>query len=172
MEINNLIIEVTRKCQLECIHCLRGKSQSKVLSREALENLLADVTRISTVTFTGGEPFLYPRVIKSFVEICEKNEIGVGSFYIATNGIIFSEKSKLSSRGLSAIIDLYNLCSENEYSMIKVSKDQYHYTDDDAGMLLKAFSFVSFDDSDGYIIIEGNAIDNFDPSSNKTKNQM
>ena len=67
MHINNLMIEVTRRCNLKCDHCLRGDAQNKDISTEYIDALLDQVTSIGSVTFTGGEPFLATYIIDYFL---------------------------------------------------------------------------------------------------------
>lgn len=59
MQINvyNLVIEVTRRCNMCCTHCLRGDAQDLDISDEVLETVARNI-QPSSVTFTGGEPSL------------------------------------------------------------------------------------------------------------------
>ena len=52
----NLMIEVTRKCNLKCKHCMRGDAQNFELSYEAIDNLLDRMNGVQMLAFTGGEP--------------------------------------------------------------------------------------------------------------------
>lgn len=165
MKLNELVVEVTRRCQLECPHCLRGPAEPTYLSFSYIIELLQDVESIRTVTFTGGEPFLFPSFIQYFSDYCKDHDIEIDYFYIATNGIIFDSDTKFARDCLMAIISLYAICNEKEMCAIKVSKDKFHYTDNSAGELLKGFSFVEFDESLGGIILSGNALDQVDPNS-------
>ncbi len=54
-------IEVTRRCQLDCIHCyLDRERQGEELSTEEIEKLLEDLAELGVLllSFTGGEFFL------------------------------------------------------------------------------------------------------------------
>ena len=142
MEINSLIIETTRQCQLECEHCLRGDAEPLNMRPEYMEKLLENVTDIGSVTFSGGEPFLHPETIHEFVGICKRNEIDVGGFYIATNGLIFEKSTPLAERGLLAIIKLYSFCSDNEMSRVDISTDDFHYKTITKNNLLYVFGIT------------------------------
>jgi organic radical activating enzyme len=120
MQISSLIIETTRKCQLRCRHCLRGNAQPKDIKLEYIDDLLSRTERIGSVTFTGGEPTLNPRAIQYFVNRCRDKKVGVGGFYIATNGI------RVTNDFLLAVIDLWTLCDDNELSAIELSNDDFH----------------------------------------------
>jgi hypothetical protein len=139
MEIDNLIIEATRRCNLKCEHCLRGKAQCMDMSPDILSDFIKKnkVTGIYTLTFTGGEPSLNPEIIFKFIEICKLNKVSVGNFYIATNG------TGASDQFIKALIELYLFCTDNEISRVEVSRTDYHHDqDEDAINKLKVLKFV------------------------------
>ena len=120
MEIGELVLEVTRKCNMLCEHCLRGNAQAMNMSHKVIDNLLNKVTCISTVAFTGGEPTLNVNAIKYFTQQIRDKHITVGYFYVVTNG-------KIQSMALiKALLDLYILCEEQDMCGLCVSRDQYH----------------------------------------------
>lgn len=158
IQIRTLIIETTRQCQLQCDHCLRGDSDSCVMNKDYIEELLDNVESIDTVTFTGGEPFLNPQCIEDFIHICKRNDIVVGNFFIATNGIIHETRSELAKSGIDAIMGLYQLCDDNEISSIRISNTKWHGDNISDNNLLNIFSFTHYDGADwmpSYIISEG-----------------
>lgn len=55
---SSLILEVTRKCNLHCAHCLRGDAQCVDMSKSTIDKLMPMLGKVSSVTFTGGEPSL------------------------------------------------------------------------------------------------------------------
>src|SRR5271157_4943644 len=69
MYISSLILEVTRKCNLRCAHCLRGNPQRVTMPREVLHAAMRDVDYVGSVLFTGGEPSLATEVIEDFIDI-------------------------------------------------------------------------------------------------------
>lgn len=143
--IRDLIIETTRRCNLECEHCLRGDARNQDMDEVYLRELLHHVDSIGTVTFTGGEPFLHPQTIFSFIRICEELDVYVSDFYIATNGLLFEPRNKdtkLCKTSLLAIISLYAFCQENEISSVDISNDQFHWPRVTEENLLYAFSFT------------------------------
>ena len=58
ISIQNLAIEVTRKCNIKCAHCLRGDSQNKDIDLKYIDILLDQVNYIGHFCPTGGEPSL------------------------------------------------------------------------------------------------------------------
>jgi hypothetical protein len=126
MQIYNLIVETTRKCNMKCAHCLRGNAQNLTMKDKYMYELLSQVDYISNVTFSGGEPTLPSamKVIERFMEICNQLNVDVGSFYIVTNGKVWRNK-------LPELINrLYNFCDDNEISTIDISGDKFHETDE------------------------------------------
>jgi hypothetical protein len=122
MELYNLVVEVTRRCNMLCGHCLRGKRQNKSMSRVHLHNFLRNLNYISSVTFTGGEPTLPSGItaVYDFMEICNILGVDVGSFYMVTNAKVRRPEIPIMVK------DLYNFCSDNEVSSIDISTDQFH----------------------------------------------
>jgi len=122
MYIRELIIEVTRRCNMACGHCMRGDAQAVDMTRETMAKLLEgnDIDQIGTVTFTGGEPSLNVQAIRDFMDICRANGIEVGGFYIATNG------KRISEEFIHVLMDLYMFCSDNEMSAVEVSRSIWH----------------------------------------------
>lgn len=84
--IENLMIEVTRRCNMACPHCLRGEAQDMDISFAVLENLLARVDSIRELVFTGGEPSLNPDAMLETLRLCKVHRIPVQTVWIATNG--------------------------------------------------------------------------------------
>lgn len=137
----NLILEVTRRCNFKCEHCARGAAQDLDMSDMVMEAVLRHTDRISSVTFSGGEPGLAVDRLRTFMELAALNTVEVGNFYIATNGSVATDEY------LRALIDLYLLCDENESTAVEISSgdfhdSQRHKTDEAAMEKLKVLRFV------------------------------
>jgi len=137
LKISDLVIEITRKCNMVCDHCLRGNSQKKDIDFKHIDILLDKIKQIGSITFTGGEPSLNPEAIEYFVDACEKRNISVDTFYIATNAKTVTQKF------LSVIMKLYMFCDYKEYCNISISNDQFHERNKSNIELLKMFRFVA-----------------------------
>ena len=159
LSINNLILEVTRKCNMTCDHCLRGDQQNKEISDIVINKLLENVDNITSVTFTGGEPSLNTKSINYFLNQCKIKNISIGSFYIATNG------KKYNNDFLHCLIDLYNYADEKEICMVQISRSDYHNAEQNEFEIdkLKAFNFFSERDylKNEYLIFEGKTKENW-----------
>lgn len=121
MHIHELVLEITRRCNIQCRHCLRGKAQAKDMTFETMHRALSGVDSIGTVTFTGGEPSLNVPFIRMFTDYIRMNQISLGGFYVVTNG-------KIASRSLKdALVKLSWLCDDpEEHCYLVVSQDQFH----------------------------------------------
>lgn len=119
--IENLAIEVTRKCNMNCAHCLRGDAQNMNIDTDYIDALLVDVSGIGNVTFTGGEPSLNIQAIEYTLEKCKELDIPVCSFYIVTNG-----KENALPLAL-ACLKWYAYCEDDEEMCgLAMSRDKFH----------------------------------------------
>lgn len=136
MNINNLIVEVTRKCNLYCDHCLRGDAMNMNLKKEYIDSLLSQVDSIGNLCFTGGEPSLNVPIMEYFLEQCKNRRISIEYFYIATNGVNVPESFILFC------LKLYSYCDSKENCLVHLSNDRYHMDEADFNLdLLQGLSF-------------------------------
>ena len=120
MYIQTLTLEITRRCNMQCDHCLRGEAQVLDMDLSIIDKVLESGVGISGVVFTGGEPSLYPEAIKYFVDRLRYYGKSISSFYVKTNG-------KVESLSMAvALLDLYSLVDEPEMCHLDVSRDQFH----------------------------------------------
>ena len=138
--IDSLSIEVTRRCNLECEHCMRGDAQNKDLDIDLLEKFFQKINGISGITLTGGEPTLALDKIKAVRELLIKYEIPLSWFYIVINGTYVSDEF------LVEMIQWYTYCTKHEpceeLCGVAISRDDFHdeiYEDD--LIKLKGLSF-------------------------------
>lgn len=162
IKVDELVIEITRKCNMCCAHCLRGPAEDINISDDVIDRICQDICSIGTIIFTGGEPSLYPEAMDRILKQCKKHNIIVGSFYLVTNG------KELSDRFLHSVLDwaIYTApYDDDEISGISLSTDKFHDSitmDTDA--MLRRFRFYRDTDHkvDGpiaYLIREGRAAD-------------
>ncbi len=161
LSINNLVIEVTRRCNMKCYHCLRGEPQNIDIDHKYLHSLFEQIDYVSSITFTGGEPSLVPQIIDDILTMAKMYKVKIGSFYIATNGLDISEAFVI------ACLKWYAYCSDNEITRIDISNDYYHAEQDNYNTeLLDGLSFAGRKyekECDTYKLIrEGRASDDKD----------
>ena len=108
--IKNLCIEITRRCNMRCAHCMRGNAEAVDISLRHITNVLRHVRYIHHFNITGGEPSLNVRAIRHILERVRAYEITVNDFYIVTNGSVASRSEEF----IEACAALYEYQQEKE----------------------------------------------------------
>ncbi len=121
-----LNIEVTRRCNMACAHCLRGDAQNLDIKLEYITQFLENFQSIHYLGITGGEPSLNPKAMAHILEVCKKNNIQVSRFDIVTNGT----QTSMSDEFISVCQGMWDY-QENKDSaefdhMLELSDDEYH----------------------------------------------
>jgi MoaA/NifB/PqqE/SkfB family radical SAM enzyme len=138
--IDNMVFEVTRKCNMKCEHCLRGCAENLDITEKVILEALKDVNHISSLTITGGEPTLNIKAIEFIFNQIRTQGIELNAFWMATNAKIYS------SELVSLLIDEYATCTEYDdefYGGLAVShEDGFHeYVDPKNIRKYKALKF-------------------------------
>lgn len=122
-----LEIELTRKCNMSCEHCLRGEAQDVTLSRECIDSFMQQTRQINQLSFTGGEPSLCVDTMRYFLDKMKERNVFLGDFSIILNGKLQSpelvEVLKDYSRYIGQWQQEYDPCL---YMKVGISQDQYH----------------------------------------------
>lgn len=161
IEVNNLILEVTRRCNMHCAHCLRGNAQSIDMPPNLIKNVLKTIEGALSVTFTGGEPSLNVPAIERFFEEANKANKLPLYFYVVTNGL--ENQVKLAS----TLLKWYPYMEDKECCGIAMSKDKYHDIVE-APNFAEGLAFYRNDKehdvrasaSDDWVLSEGRAVEN------------
>ena len=84
-------IELTDRCNLNCIHCRNSASNRNFLSKEdidtVLKNIFAFPSEDKYIALSGGEPLLYPYLKEIISEIISENI----EVQLVTNATLFNE---------------------------------------------------------------------------------
>lgn len=121
MYIQNLVIEVTRKCNMSCAHCLRGNAQNVNIDKRAIDEILLHSNDgIDCLTFTGGEPTLNLDAIAYTFQEIKRLGISLGSFYVVTNGRVYRQ------RLIDMLDEMYEYCYDKDLCGLAVSDDIFH----------------------------------------------
>ena len=135
--VDSLILEITRKCNACCGHCLRGNAEEVNVSRKVMRKLFEEIEYIHILTFSGGEPTLYVRAMREALNMCKELGVVVEYVYVVTNGVKYSKGLInvmndwlvycMSEQGLNPYsfkdVDLY--LSEGIFGL-SLSVDNYH----------------------------------------------
>lgn len=166
IQTNTLCIEVTRRCNMQCEHCLRGDAQNLDISESILEEI-AKTIRPASVVFTGGEPSLNVSAIERYFQLAEQYGNLPSSFYVATNGATSSEQ--MNALAL-AFLKAYPKMDEPECCEVNVSGDIFHeaFKEKDHSAILRGLSFFDVmgkkhsleNDSMNWLLNTGRAAEN------------
>lgn len=154
----DLVIELTRRCNMACQHCLRGCAQAIDINKDFIRKSISSFDRINTLTLTGGEPSLVPRLISYTIEYLIEHGIELGAFYVVTNGKTYSPSMVRTLRRA------YQYADEKDMCCLTVSVDPYH--DDNFDVLRRYENEIFYHPDkilpkiDNYLINEGRAYEN------------
>ena len=87
-----LKLEITRDCNLECVHCYRGEKENKYMSLETIDKSFKDVEYITCLMIAGGESFLAIEQLERIYEQIVKNNVNVEVMLIKTNCTIMNDR--------------------------------------------------------------------------------
>jgi len=85
--IDNLVIEITRRCNMTCGHCLRGVARDDNMSEDVINAVMSKLEYVMSVTISGGEPSLAMKLIKYVLDSQRIFNTSVGNYYMVTNGL-------------------------------------------------------------------------------------
>jgi organic radical activating enzyme len=120
MRIDNLILEVTRNCNMQCPHCLRGNAQRVNMSFEIINKALGMFDTIGTLSISGGEPTLADKQLEHIANYMQWHPVFIDNFFMVTNG------KTIKSTIFSSLEMIIMRCSDSELSQIEISRDHYH----------------------------------------------
>ncbi|MBP5344366.1 MAG: radical SAM protein [Alphaproteobacteria bacterium] len=85
-----LEIEITNKCNLNCLHCYVDRTKPMFMQPQEVYKLIdfAIKHKITRLIFTGGEPLLCPDLFQYANYARDK---GINSLFLMTNGLLLNE---------------------------------------------------------------------------------
>ena len=116
LNVRLLLLELTRQCNLECMHCFRGESENKYMNVDLIEKIFKNIARINAILLTGGEPFLAKEQLKKISEIVNRDRMNVNDFIIVTNATVLTDE----------IINMLFIINEKSNLEIRISNDKFH----------------------------------------------
>lgn len=119
--IQNLALNITDNCNLECSHCLRGERCNNKMSDEVIEATLGQIIGAGNIAINGGEPTLALDRIEKIINYIIDNNLHVEELTTTINGTIYSDELLR----LLEEIDKYINCDEVG-AAFAISFDRYH----------------------------------------------
>lgn len=89
--IDNVLLEVTERCNLNCTHCMEGGSKNESeMSLEDIKKVIDQLRMLGVfrLVLTGGEPFMRDDI----VEILEKCNNSFMKAIVFTNGLLITDE--------------------------------------------------------------------------------
>ena len=123
--LRNLMLCITHDCNGECAFCMRGELQKFYMPASVIKKIFSQTSYVEHIGITGGEPSLCPTGIKCITYYAKKYGCEIGSFFCATNGLVYSEEF------VSALDELYSYCTNKQLCELTLSIDQFHKSPDE-----------------------------------------
>lgn len=122
MPNKNLLIEVTNKCNCNCIFCANSKMirKRKFIDKNLVKKVLTEAYDLGVKEvgfYTTGESLLNPD-LSSYIKLAKS--IGYKYVYITTNGILLNEKKvkEIVDSGIDSIKLSINAINKEDYKLI------------------------------------------------------
>lgn len=197
--IYSLAFDITRRCNLNCDFCYKGKSQNDDITKEVIDKTLDNIKeeRIEILSILGGEPTLNIPMIEYLIDGIINRGIYVYSISMFTNGLICDEsilpvltKAREYLENVIAEkndrIHKFITMKKNYNPRVRITISTAHHRNENAiekakqfyEQLASPFFLVyvqeQFDEQEVRIILNGNAIENYKTilSKNTTYKQI
>lgn len=129
--LNEVEIQLTRRCQIKCKHCFRGEAENKDITPEVIDAWLNQTEMIGLLHLTGGEPTLNLDMMEYLVKSLRKHGTLLMKLSLETNGY---EKSERFIDILKEYAEVIKICHSFDLKKprtqdtitIAVSNDEYH----------------------------------------------
>ena len=127
-------IELTRRCNEKCEHCLRGPAETVDLSKDVIDALFDNnyIYLIENLLLSGGEPTMNGESLSYLVDKLIEKKVIVGSYRVIINGTYYDERFGSAIRKLHNYVDSigwnrkYNVMRSERFGSIGISQDQFH----------------------------------------------
>ncbi len=87
-----LSLEMTRMCNLRCVHCMCGEPQNVTITKAIIDKVLSQITEIDELLLGGGEPLLALDEMEYLVDAISKHRVKVYAIQLVTNGSITDDR--------------------------------------------------------------------------------
>ncbi|MCK5346104.1 MAG: radical SAM protein, partial [Candidatus Heimdallarchaeota archaeon] len=86
----NVTIQITNKCNLNCVHCHRDVKNTHSLSFSQFNKIIEQLRQLNVfnVNISGGEPLLHPELARMIKTI---NDTGIRAT-VSSNAVLFTEE--------------------------------------------------------------------------------
>lgn len=170
LNVNYMYLEITRRCTLECAHCMRGERQNLDMSDEIITNCLKDVIHIHELDLGGGEPLLVPQVIEKIIDIIRNNNITVDKISFTTNGTVLTPKVIEVLRSLYEIAPLNVRFSHDNFHLLEIYLKRLKEIVDRNSVIFT--DFLGYNPKDKDFVIDDGAIHKLGRAKKLTQDEL
>lgn len=125
-------IEVTRRCNKKCLHCMKGDAQDVTMDKKTMDKIFHDVEDVEWIAIGSGEPLLELGRIEYLINKIIESRWSTRVIELTTNGSILDDR-------LIEILSLFCSAKDGNIAMLRISNDQFH----DEVEYQNAYSFYS-----------------------------
>lgn len=128
--LTNLVLEITKKCNFSCAHCLRGDAKNEEINLDVLPKIFNKDTIIQNLELTGGEVFFNPKLLNHLVEYIINSGVNIANLSVITNGTCYTKEIDRILKKLDLYLKKCQLISFNrllgDTIGIELSIDKFH----------------------------------------------
>lgn len=114
-----LYLELTRRCNLRCAHCMCGEPQDVTITPEIIDQFLPQVTAIKRLTLGGGEPLIELDMFEYLIDALERYDVPVFLISVVHNATVRDER-------VMKIIDKFLARNPLSHFSLAISNDVFH----------------------------------------------
>lgn len=144
VHLSSLYIEITRRCNLNCKHCLRGDPMNMDMSKEQIDKILDNLGVCKNICIGGGEPFLAKDSVLYLLEQIKERDMSQAKEGDDYTQFCLIQQIGIITNGLIRDMDIINALNDiSEFFLrngdredengepiktisISISKDIYH----------------------------------------------
>lgn len=92
--LGTVIVELTRRCNMKCKHCMRGPAQCRDMKPDVMRALIKKMSGVSIdrIALGGGESTLVPELVSKFFRMTAAAGIYPAMYCIVTNGKVMTRQ--------------------------------------------------------------------------------
>ena len=126
---SSVSIEITRRCNFACEHCIRGDAQNMDMPTEIIDLFYDKISELQEIVFVGGEPLLNLTGMDYVIKQSMKHNFPLYSLIFTTNGTIFDSDVRFYLDQWAFYVKSCHMTRGTDYRgsvKIYVSCDEWH----------------------------------------------
>lgn len=118
-KLEKLFVEITRRCNKECLHCMHGTAQNANTTEEIIDKIFDDIEDVMYIVLGSGEVLLEIPKVAYFIQKLLDSSWSTSTIEITTNGTI-------CDKSIIDILELFCQFQNGNYALLRISNDQFH----------------------------------------------